>query len=131
MEVGDVIQCVAGLLVGDDGGRCGGISVADTVVHGSKVREAIMNAEHRRAMGAVRAAVNEVVANYGDSAGFYVRDACDFYLSEADVAYVLEFELATRLELDGADADVVAMLEDGTKIRCDLNTQTITLDVKS
>lgn len=80
-----------------------------------------MNSElRRRAAAAARAAMNEVLAGYGDAADCYLRDAVDAFLVDVDPDRMDLLDLENGRDIGALPYDVVAVLSDGGRVYVDL-----------
>ena len=79
-----------------------------------------MKREHEQALAAVRAAMNEVLANFPENREVYILDAVDSYLSKTGLARLCVDEIEEQIDDEELELGTVAVLDDGTVIMCDL-----------
>lgn len=80
-----------------------------------------------RALAAARTAMNEVLANFGDEAAVYLRDAVDMYFGQADVECMDFQDLSRAINDDKYSLDVIAVLADGKCLYVDLDAGKVEL----
>jgi hypothetical protein len=84
-----------------------------------------MKSLRERAVVAGQVAMQEVVADFGDDASVYLRDAVDSHLIDVDPDRMDLMELEDQLDDGRLSPDVVAVLSDGGRLCIDLEAGTV------